>query len=301
MNKLKNIAAWLFVGLTVVALGSCGDDPPPDEPKPTQNIYEIVSAKAGYDLTIQAIDKAGLKALLTGSASLTFFPPSDDAILAAGLDVNSMSAAELKSMLEYHIINGSRSIDDLPKGGYLTSRLADSVNGRPIALFFDHPAGVIEVNGFQSIQTIEATNGHVHFMNDALEPLSVYGHLAANTNLALYRTAVQLDGVHRAKLESAVNYTVFAANKEAMEAFISSEGVTLPSIHPDKRRALLYNSTIEGSGKFAADLSATETTLGLDLATSSGGLKLNGTINVVTKNIQCTNGVIHIVDSVIMP
>jgi len=33
----------------------------------------------------------------------------------------------------------------------------------------------------------------------------------------------------------------------------------------------------------------------------AGGVKLNGTANVVTTDIQCTNGVIHVIDAVILP
>lgn len=41
---------------------------------------------------------------------------------------------------------------------------------------------------------------------------------------------------------------------------------------------------------------------GADIAISSdGGVKLNGSANVITTDIQCTNGVIHIIDAVILP
>jgi len=34
---------------------------------------------------------------------------------------------------------------------------------------------------------------------------------------------------------------------------------------------------------------------------TAGGVKLNGTANVVKTDIECTNGVIHVLDAVILP
>ena len=34
---------------------------------------------------------------------------------------------------------------------------------------------------------------------------------------------------------------------------------------------------------------------------TKGGVKLNGTVNVVTTDIECSNGVIHVIDNVILP
>ena len=35
--------------------------------------------------------------------------------------------------------------------------------------------------------------------------------------------------------------------------------------------------------------------------TTAGGVKLNGSANVVTTDIECSNGVIHVIDAVILP
>jgi uncharacterized surface protein with fasciclin (FAS1) repeats len=34
---------------------------------------------------------------------------------------------------------------------------------------------------------------------------------------------------------------------------------------------------------------------------TEGGVKLNGSANVITTDIECTNGIIHVIDAVILP
>lgn len=286
--------------MAITFISSCGDDDPPSVPGPDKNIYELVKAKAGYDITVQAIDKAGLKAMLSSTNSITFFPPSNDALLAAGIDVGGMTADELKSWLEYHIVEGSYTKDNLPNGGYIKSKFLDTLNGRPVAIFVEYPAGIIELNGYQTIQTKEATNGYVHFMVDALTPLSIFGHIAINPDLAIYKTAVQITGTHRALLEAAENKTVFATNLKGMETFLNAQSKPITSIEPSVRRAMLENTTIDGEGLFALELSAVQMTMGLDLDVTNSGKTLNGDVSVLTKDIQCSNGVLHIINDVII-
>ena len=106
-------------------------------------------------------------------------------------------------------------------------------------------------------------------------------------------------------LKSAGPFTVFAPTDEA---FAKLPAGTVQALLADipKLTAILTYHVVAGK-VMAADVvglngkSAT-TVNGADVAISTeGGVKLNGTANVVKTDIECTNGVIHVIDAVILP
>ena len=106
-------------------------------------------------------------------------------------------------------------------------------------------------------------------------------------------------------LKSAGPFTVFAPTDEA---FAKLPAGTVEALLADipKLTAILTYHVVAGK-VMAADVvglngkSAT-TVNGADVAISTeGGVKLNGTANVVKTDIECTNGVIHVIDAVILP
>jgi len=106
-------------------------------------------------------------------------------------------------------------------------------------------------------------------------------------------------------LKSAGPFTVFAPTDEA---FAKLPAGTVESLLKDipKLTAILTYHVISGK-VLAADVMTMD---GKEAATVQGssikistkdGVKLNGTSNVVSTDILCTNGVIHVIDSVILP
>ncbi|MFT5480045.1 MAG: putative surface protein with fasciclin (FAS1) repeats, partial [Bacteroidia bacterium] len=67
-----------------------------------------------------------------------------------------------------------------------------------------------------------------------------------------------------------------------------------------ERQKILENSTMDGSVK-ASLLSGTMTTLGDDMVVTSvsGELTLNGKAKVVHKDVQCVNGLMHVIDNLL--
>ena len=100
-------------------------------------------------------------------------------------------------------------------------------------------------------------------------------------------------------------FTVFAPTDEA---FAKLPAGTVESLLADipKLKAILTYHVVSGK-VMAADVMTMDgktaaTVNGASLAISTaGGVKLNATTNVVTTDIECTNGVIHVIDSVLLP
>ena len=100
-------------------------------------------------------------------------------------------------------------------------------------------------------------------------------------------------------------FTVFAPSDEA---FAKLPAGTVESLLADipKLSAILTYHVLAGKvmaadvmtmdGKTAATVNGA-----LLKITTTGGVKLNGAVNVVATDIACTNGVIHVIDAVLLP
>ena len=106
-------------------------------------------------------------------------------------------------------------------------------------------------------------------------------------------------------LKGAGPFTVFAPSDEA---FAKLPAGTVESLLKDipKLTAILTYHVVAGK-VMAADVmtmdgktAATVNGALLKISTT-GGVKLNGEVNVVATDIACTNGVIHVIDTVLMP
>jgi len=106
-------------------------------------------------------------------------------------------------------------------------------------------------------------------------------------------------------LKSAGPFTVFAPTDEA---FAKLPAGTVEALLKDipKLTAILTYHVVAGK-VMAADVvtmdgKSAKTVNGAEVKISTaGGVKLNGSANVVKTDIECTNGVIHVIDSVILP
>jgi uncharacterized surface protein with fasciclin (FAS1) repeats len=108
-----------------------------------------------------------------------------------------------------------------------------------------------------------------------------------------------------ATLKGAGPFTVFAPTDEA---FAKLPAGTVDALLKDipKLTAILTYHVVGGKvmaadvmtmdGKSAATVNGAEIKIG-----TTGGVKINGSVNVVKTDIECTNGVIHVVDAVILP
>ena len=106
-------------------------------------------------------------------------------------------------------------------------------------------------------------------------------------------------------LKGAGPFTVFAPTDEAFEKLPAGTVDSLLKDIPKLKSILTYHVV---AGKvLAADVvkldgKSAKTVNGADVKVSiTGGVKLNGSANVVKTDIECTNGVIHVLDTVIMP
>ncbi|MEW6410839.1 MAG: fasciclin domain-containing protein [Candidatus Zixiibacteriota bacterium] len=137
---------------------------------------------------------------------------------------------------------------------------------------------------------------------DDTKKMTIVETAASNEDFSILVQAVQAAG-----LESALNgdgpFTVFAPTNKAFEALPKG---TLESLLKDKEKLTSILTYHVLNGKVKA-----EQVVGLDKATTlngqevmikkkDDGVKINDA-SVVATDIECSNGVIHVIDQVILP
>ena len=106
-------------------------------------------------------------------------------------------------------------------------------------------------------------------------------------------------------LKGAGPFTVFAPTDEAFAKLPAGTVDALLKDIPKLKSILTYHvvaGKVHAADVVKLDGKSAKTVNGAEVKISTaGGVKLNGTANVVKTDIECTNGVIHVLDAVILP
>jgi uncharacterized surface protein with fasciclin (FAS1) repeats len=284
--------------------------PPAEESAaPTQSIAEIAAADPNFSTLVAALQAAGLAETLAGEGNFTVFAPTNDAF--AALPEGTVEAlladpqGDLTQILLYHVVDGVARAADVVN---LTE--ATTLNGAPIAIAVGED-GAVRLNDAVNVVTtdIEATNGVIHVIDGVLLPpaeetTSIAEIAAADPNFSTLVAALNAAGLTET-LAGEGNFTVFAPTNDAFAAL--PEG-TLDALLADPQgmltNILLYH--VVGSEARAADvvnMSGVETLNGQAVAITveDGVVKLNDLATVVSTDIEASNGIIHVIDSVLVP
>ncbi|GAA4271269.1 hypothetical protein GCM10022258_05620 [Aquimarina gracilis] len=267
--------------------------PPSFQPLPS--IVEIAVDTPELSTLVSALQSADLVDALSGEGPFTVFAPTNAAFEA--LDAIPSGDA-LTEVLLYHVAEGKFTAEDLIQGETVTT-----LQGDEVTIEVDGDGNVI-LNGSIKVMTanIEASNGIIHVIEGVLLPpadLQSIVEIAVNTpDLSTLVGALQA-----ADLVDALNgegpFTVFAPTNaafDALDAIPSGDALT---------EVLLYHVA---EGKFTAEdllQGETVTTLQGDEVTievdGDGNVILNSSIKVMTADIEASNGIIHVIEGVLLP
>lgn len=135
-------------------------------------------------------------------------------------------------------------------------------------------------------------------MHDIIDTAVAAGNFKT---LAAALTAANLIGT----LKGAGPFTVFAPTDEAFAKLPAGTVEALLADIPKLTAILTYHvvaGTVMAADVVKMDGQSAKTVNGAELTISTtGGVKLNGTTSVVTTDIACANGVIHVIDTVLLP
>lgn len=311
-NYLKLIFGLLAFSFIVF---SCDDNDDDGMMQSDKNITTLVSENSNLSLLRAAVVRAGLESTLSANGTMTVFAPTNEAFAAAGLGteaaINALPVETLKSILMYHVFTQQYASANIPTG---TTELTTASNSK--AYVTKNGSGVF-VNGSAKVTTadVKASNGVVHVINKVLMPPSqnIVQMAQSNTNLSFLVAAVTRASQGNTNVAAALSantaMTVFAPTNQAFINAGFTTTATIMAADPNTLAGILTYHVIPAR-VFSSDLSegAMPTTVNGEKVTItlSGGAKVKGKSNATASNITmtdmlATNGVVHVIDQVLLP
>ncbi|SFZ94593.1 Uncaracterized surface protein containing fasciclin (FAS1) repeats [Flaviramulus basaltis] len=325
MKNLNYLRKFVFLFIIIGIISSCNNDDDNTTIKPDPlNIVETAQSVPELSILVDAVVQAGLVDALSASGDKTVLAPTNAAFtdFLADKGFNSLSEVPndvLTQILLNHVIAGANieSSALIGTSGY-TNTLADGPNSTKLSLYFDGTSGVT-FNGSASvaIADVETSNGIVHVIDRVIDLPTIATFATTNPALSILVDAlVYADSgtptvpyIDTVSDETAGPFTVFAPTNDAFVSLLAELEVNaLTDIPTSTVDAVLLNHIVSGANVQSNQLtSGTVTTLGGDITADATLFTLtdaNGRVsNIVTAlvDIQGTNGVVHVIDKVILP
>lgn len=270
-----------------------------------KNIVDTAVEAGKFKTLAAALGAAGLVDAVKGPGPFTVFAPTDEAFakLPKGT-VETLLKPEnkdkLKAILTYHVVPGKVMAKDV-----LGLKGAKSLNGQRIDVKVD--GGKVMVDGAKVLTTdIACTNGVIHVIDSVILPSEDNIPTVAtkagkfNTLLAAAKAAGLVDALSGEK-----PLTVFAPTDDAF-AKLPKDTVAslLKPENKDKLKGILLFHVVEGrvysEDALAAKSAATLQGSKVEITVKDGAAYVNGA-KILATDVDASNGVIHIIDSVILP
>ncbi len=272
---------------------------------PAVDIAMTAQATTIHGSLVAALAHADLVTALQADGPFTVFAPTDAAFAAAGIDLASFDTDEenatLVDILTYHVYSGSVESSAVTDGLTVTMLNGDEAT-------FTVADGAVSIgDATVTLADVPASNGVIHVIDKVLMPpadvldipataasTGAHDSLVAALTQANLVPALQADGP----------FTVFAPT----DAAFAAAGIDLASFDTDEENATLvdiltyhvYSGSVESS---AVTDGLTVTMLNGDEATftvADGAVSI-GDATVTQPDVIASNGIIHVIDKVLMP
>jgi uncharacterized surface protein with fasciclin (FAS1) repeats len=279
----------------------------------TVDIVQTAINNGNFQTLVAALNAADLTTALKGTGPFTVFAPTDAAFnkLPAGTVENLLkpeNKATLARILKYHVINGQRVTSTQINAMTLPAKV-EMLDGGAITVSKD--GNTLKVNDAAVIiPDVMATNGIIHAVDTILIPENVDIVLTAINNGNFQTLVAALTAADLATaLKGTGPFTVFAPTDTAFNKLPA--GTVADLLKPENKaklaRILKYH-VINGQSLTSTQINAmnlpakVEMLDGGAITVSKDGnnLKVNDA-TVIFPDVMATNGIIHAIDTVLMP
>ncbi len=316
INKTTNsilLASILGLG---ISMSSCKKSD--DTPAASNTITDVVVNNANFSVLKEAVVKANLGTTLSGAGPFTVFAPDNTAFSSAGITsatVASLSSTQLSDLLLYHTIGAKILAAAVPAGPN-----AKVVTAGGDSVFVTKNASGVFVNGIKvTTADVAADNGVIHVLSKALNKPS--GNIVATAQAAgsgldsLVKAIVRANNAtggdpNLINTLSTATITVFAPTNAAFTQLLGALSLTDINQIPVATLLAVLRYHVVGGRAFSSDLANGSLTMlaggntTISLATGAT-IKGNGNganaSNITATNIMARNGVVHVIDRVLLP
>ena len=322
MKPFSNLTKFAAVAVFFLTFTACSDDDDVTQPvvEETNTIVDFVASNENYSSLEAALEVTGLTSTLDGPENYTVFAPDNDAF-AAFLSENNFSSLDevpvelLTQVLLYHVQMGELMAADLSTG-YIESMATGTASDENLSMYISTENGVM-INGVATVTSadIEVDNGVIHAVDEVVGLPSIVTFAMAdpkfNTLVAALTREDDFTFVNTLMQNDApAPFTVFAPTNEAFASLLEELNMTsLEDIPADLLASVLSYHVVTG-----ANVRSTDLTDGMEVSTLSGGsftIDLNNgamitdangrTAEKIVVDVQANNGVVHVVDTVLLP
>ena len=318
--NLKKVISFLFVA--VISLQGCGGsssgyhEPTPEpEPEPEpMSIVDVAVSNGSFTTLVAALEATGLDVTLSDmDSSFTVFAPTDDAFALLGDETIAALLDDtdtLTDILTYHVIGS-----EIDSSAAISSAgsTVEMVNGDSTGLSLDGDNLLVNTVTVTTVD-VEADNGVIHVIDAVLTPpvdkgtptMNIVDTAVSAGDFGTLVTALQAAGLDATLADETQSFTVFAPTDAAF-AMIDPDTLDLLLADTDALSDVLLQHVVSGEVS-----SVTAYTLNGLSATTASGAEIPVAINseldtltfggatVTTTDIYTTNGVIHVIDMVVV-
>lgn len=314
MKKFNLLISTSFVLLFSIAFIACEDETQTDNNgMKGKNIVEVASSNPDLSVFVEALEKTGLDdALSSKSSKFTVFAPTNAAFasLLTELGVSSLNDIPnetLEKVLLYHVMDDEARASQISTGYYSTLSEGPAENSK-LSIYVDMSATKINNRASITKTDVMANNGVIHLIDKVLLPMNITQHAAANSSFSSLVAALSKAELVSALNDSSKTYTVFAPTNEAFTALLSALGTTLDDLSAETLTPILLYHVVDGfvpssevtAGYIPTLSTAFDENVSLQVSVDDG-VKLNNTVNVTATDVVATNGIIHVIDNVLLP
>ena len=297
MQRRLSTALIALLLLTAMPLSVSADE--------TKDIPTNATETGNHNSLVAALAHAGLVDTLSGVGPFTVFAPTDQAFTDAGIDLADFNTEEanqtLVDILTYHVVSGEVLSSALTDG-----MSVETLNGDNITIGVGDNVTVNDAT--VTLADVVSSNGVIHVIDKVLlPPVDGPGDIptiASNTGVH----DVLVDAIIQAGLLDSLSdvgpYTIFAPTDQAF----TDAGIDLADFSGDDGIAALGNvlayhvtmgTVMSGDlsdGQLVTMLNQQQVRVGV----TPGGVIVNDA-SVTQADVVASNGVIHVIDKVLMP
>jgi transforming growth factor-beta-induced protein len=303
---MKHVKIFLFLVLGLV-LGACQRSEP--LPSATQVMEDDTRLSTFMSAMNTARNNGG--GIMQDGKTYTIFAPTTEAFIKffaeSGLTAEEFLAQDgLLKVLSYHVAEGSfKAADIIAAGKVKTLEGSDiTVTTEGSTVLLNGTAKVLEAD-------LMASNAVIHIIDTVLVPptpeptKNIVEIAASDERFSTLVAAVTKAGLIET-LSSEGPFTVFAPTNDAFAALLAELGITAEELlaSPDLGSILTYHviaGKVTAADVVKLDKATTVNGKDITIEVVEGNVILNGSIKVIITDIMASNGVIHVIDGVLLP
>lgn len=305
----RNVLMYAAAAASTVALSACGSSN--DGPG---NIVDVAQSRPELSILVEAVVAAGLVDTLKSAGPFTVLAPTNNAFAALLTELNLSkdqllaNVPLLTAVLKYHVIAAA-----VPRAAIPLGKQIKTVEGDILKI--DESGGNLVVTDGRNRASrivaadIDASNGVVHEIDRVLLPPNMN---IVQTAQSVPSLSILVQAVVAANLQATLSgpgpFTVFAPTNDAFAALLTELGVTQDALLANTAlltKVLTYHvvagEVLKAEIPFNTPIKTVEGET-LSIGTKFGITDQRGRLsNIVVPDVLTSNGVVHVVDKVILP